>query len=396
MAQRKRGNDHQLTKDSLHDEDEDDEQGGLGGFEKASEEELKTRRIIKVRRPASLTSSAPSASTSEPSNAPAAPNPFASFSFAAAPNPFANFSGLAPAPAPATQNNTSTSLFPSSASNNQPTKPSTTSTNPVNPPLSVPAFKFPTTFPPAPANPPPAPTTTTTQNNTFSTQNNNKPTQNNNLPAQNNTHSAATTSTSNTTTASSTETEEQKKVRKLNESIARWADRQAAKNLLCVWKEGVKDYIRYQQEIKQNATGSGAFGFSLGAGASGVGAATASGVGAEGEGDGEGDDEGEPILPPEKILDAKLAVFSAQDKEWKDLGKGIARLVEGAGGKKRVLVRNTMGRIEPAKNKLKFSCFVSAGEGGGGSELRTYLLKLKDAQEAEDFKKEMDRIVQAM
>lgn len=51
--------------------------------------------------------------------------------------------------------------------------------------------------------------------------------------------------------------------------------------------------------------------------------------------------------------------------------------------------------MELTKNKLKFSCFVLSGE-GGGSELRTYLLKLKDAQEAEDFKREMDRIIQAL
>ncbi|RYY71932.1 hypothetical protein EON63_21340 [archaeon] len=52
-------------------------------------------------------------------------------------------------------------------------------------------------------------------------------------------------------------------------------------------------------------------------------------------------------------------------------------------------------QVELTKNKLKFSCFVSSGE-GGGSELKTYLLKLKDTQEAEEYKKEMDRIIQAL
>ncbi|RYY71931.1 hypothetical protein EON63_21335 [archaeon] len=51
--------------------------------------------------------------------------------------------------------------------------------------------------------------------------------------------------------------------------------------------------------------------------------------------------------------EVKLSVFSAQDKEWKDLGKGLGRLVQGEGGKRRVLVRNTMGRVTLNANLYK-------------------------------------------
>ncbi|RYY69988.1 hypothetical protein EON63_23050 [archaeon] len=34
----------------MREDDDEEEEGGLGGFEKASEEELKTRKILKVRR----------------------------------------------------------------------------------------------------------------------------------------------------------------------------------------------------------------------------------------------------------------------------------------------------------------------------------------------------------
>jgi hypothetical protein len=120
---------------------------------------------------------------------------------------------------------------------------------------------------------------------------------------------------------------------------------------------------------------------------------------------GDDDEEGEPILEPEKILKnendtdeilvevpAKLFGFSKAESEWKDLGKGSFRLTKDpANHKKRLLVRNTMGKItlnaafyktmkiEQVKGGLKFFAVVAQATDPSKTELRSFMIKFKEA-----------------
>jgi hypothetical protein len=127
------------------------------------------------------------------------------------------------------------------------------------------------------------------------------------------------------------------------------------------------------------------------------------GTGGFTKGDDDGDDyEGEPILEPEKILrnendkdkilveaDCKLLYFNSADQEWKDKGKGSFRLtLTPETGKKRMLVRNTMGKItfnaafykgmkfERSKDSIVFGAFVSVDD-KSPPEFVKHILRLK-------------------
>jgi hypothetical protein len=122
------------------------------------------------------------------------------------------------------------------------------------------------------------------------------------------------------------------------------------------------------------------------------------------DGDG-GDDEGEPILEPEKILKnendtdeillevpTKLFGFNQEDKEWKESGKGTLRITKDpATQKRRILVRNTMGKItlntafykemkiDQVKGGIKFNGVVAQVKDPSKTELKSFMLKLKDS-----------------
>ena len=59
--------------------------------------------------------------------------------------------------------------------------------------------------------------------------------------------------------------------------------------------------------------------------------------------------------------------FHAEDKEWKDVGKGSLRLTkdkDAPGGPTRILVRNTLGKITLNTNMFKGMKFEKAGKNG--------------------------------
>ena len=117
------------------------------------------------------------------------------------------------------------------------------------------------------------------------------------------------------------------------------------------------------------------------------------------------DDEGEPILPPEKILKnendtdeillevpCKLFGFNTEDKEWKDSGKGSFRVTaDPSSGKKRMLVRNTMGKItfnagfyrsmkiDQVKGGIKMLAVVAQAKDPSKTEMKSFMIKLKEA-----------------
>lgn len=113
-------------------------------------------------------------------------------------------------------------------------------------------------------------------------------------------------------------------------------------------------------------------------------------------------------MEPEKILrnqddkdeillevPCKLRSYNKEEQEWKDLGKGSFRLTrDPASGKKRMLVRNTLGRItfnagfyknmkiERSKQGLQLMALVAVvkdvKEGRTETEMKNFLIKLKD------------------
>jgi hypothetical protein len=143
-------------------------------------------------------------------------------------------------------------------------------------------------------------------------------------------------------------------------------------------------------------------GFSFATSTSGFSSSAPKPVDDDGGDDGE---EGEPILEPEKILKnendtdeilvevpAKLFGFSKTDAEWKDLGKGSFRLTKDpATDKKRLLVRNTLGKItlnaafyktmkiEQVKGGLKFLAVVAQANDPSKTELKSFMIKFKEA-----------------
>eukprot|EP00981_Chlorochromonas_danica_P003171 scaffold633_cov288-Ochromonas_danica.AAC.6 len=162
---------------------------------------------------------------------------------------------------------------------------------------------------------------------------------------------------------------------------------------------------------------------SIGAGSFGLGATKSGGEHDNDEGG--GDDEGEPILEPEKILrnsddkdeilldvPCKLFSYNREDSEWKDLGKGCFRLtMDPSTKKKRMMVRNTLGRItfnanfykgmkiDRVKGGLRFNAVVAVvknvKEGTSETELKSFMVKLKDV-DIENVKNELEAAIAAM
>ena len=92
----------------------------------------------------------------------------------------------------------------------------------------------------------------------------------------------------------------------------------------------------------------------------------------------EEEDEAEPILEPEEVLKnstdtdeilyetkCKLFRYSKDTKEWKENGKGVLRVtVEPGQSVKRVLIRNTLGKITVNANICKGMNFKKSGKNG--------------------------------
>lgn len=88
--------------------------------------------------------------------------------------------------------------------------------------------------------------------------------------------------------------------------------------------------------------------------------------------------EGEPILEPEKIYknesdkneilyetDCKAFRFDTEGKEWKECGKGSLRMIQEPGeDKKKILVRNTLGKITINSYIFKGMGFKKVGKSG--------------------------------
>lgn len=174
-----------------------------------------------------------------------------------------------------------------------------------------------------------------------------------------------------------------------------------------------------------NSNTSGGFGGFGSVPSSGGAASVVAGTGGDEDGGEGGDDEeGMPMLEPEKILrndqdtdeilielPSKLKVFDKEDNEWKEIGKGTFRITKDiATQKKRILVRNTMGKItlnanfyagmkfDVVKGALRFSAVVAKMEKGkptGETEFRMYLVKLSK-EEINKAKQLLDEIVASL
>jgi hypothetical protein len=121
--------------------------------------------------------------------------------------------------------------------------------------------------------------------------------------------------------------------------------------------------------------------------------------GDEGEGDGEGEEvqqlEPVEILRNEKDTDeilyevaSKLFRFDKSSGEWKDIGKGTLRVTrdttQGTSSKKRILIRNNLGKITLNANIFKGMGVKQSGKNGiqffvpdETSTIHLYLIKVK-------------------
>lgn len=116
----------------------------------------------------------------------------------------------------------------------------------------------------------------------------------------------------------------------------------------------------------------------------------------------EGEYEGEPILEPEKIYrnendtdeilfetDCKAFRFDLEGKEWKESGKGTLRITRDQGAeKKKILVRNTLGKITINSFIFKGMNFKKAGKAGmqflavtdASGKPQSFLVKVKPSE----------------
>jgi RanBP1 domain len=172
------------------------------------------------------------------------------------------------------------------------------------------------------------------------------------------------------------------------------------------------------------SSGSGGFG---GAPAGGFGGFSSTGAdagagGAGGEGGEDGDDEGEPILEPEKVYrnpedkdekliecDSKMHRFDTSKAagsskgEWVEYGKGVFSITKCAEtGKKRMLVRNLVGKIifnasfykgmkvdKTPKGQFSFGAVVDSS-----GTLKSFLLKVGEANREKVLKIMKDAIAE--
>lgn len=131
----------------------------------------------------------------------------------------------------------------------------------------------------------------------------------------------------------------------------------------------------------------------------GAGATSSTNAGAGGETE---EYEGEPILEPEKIYknendtdeilyetNCKAFRFDTKEKEWKESGKGTLRITQEPGvDKKKVLVRNAIGKITINSYIFKGMNFKQAGKAGlqfmavtdASGVPQSYLVKVKPSE----------------
>ena len=203
MKKRAIEGDHMSREQFESRDDSGDEDNDPGHFARADDQELAGRKRLTLKKRDSSSSA----------GAGAVPNPFAS-AFGAKPaatsNPFA--STVLTTPAPTTQPSNPFKGF------NELTAPS--------PSASLPSFGGfqPASVAPAVSFAPPSTATSTAT-------------------------AAGNSTTSNN--SSSSNSEFQKKMKKLNESFLRWAERQVKENAVAIWKDGVKDYLKHQEALRQ-------------------------------------------------------------------------------------------------------------------------------------------------
>ena len=210
---KKRSNDNaQLSKEEV--EDLDDESTEVGHWEKASEDELKSRKILKIKRPSD-------------SNIKSS-NPFTALGNAfmtatSAINPFKGLTALAPAPAVSSSSSSS-----SSSSNNAhngfltsiPTPSSLLNTSTINSKVQQTSNTFATNL----------------QSNSF---------------ISNPTLASNTLTKPNSIGIDSNESEYKKKMTRLNQSLIQWMDQQLSDNPISIWKDSLKGYITYAKSTNE-------------------------------------------------------------------------------------------------------------------------------------------------
>jgi hypothetical protein len=214
---KKRGNEMgQVSREEFEAQDDTEESDVQGIFARASTEQLAARKIIKVKKRGGEGIRDDNVNTTPVIPTPSNVNPFASFgnaltqpALAAPSNPFGGFSGLVIPPVTTTTNSFS------NQSNIQPAQ--------VNLKQNSSSFSFDSNKPPQAA----------FNASSFKTGFDVAPLQ-------------KETSTVN---GSSTESNYKKKITKLNSSILSWMDRQIVEHPISIWKDGLKDYVRYATEI---------------------------------------------------------------------------------------------------------------------------------------------------
>jgi hypothetical protein len=226
MSKRANVNGQQRREDFENDDDDDDTgtQESVGTFQRASEGEMAKRKIISVsRKPSSIGNSLGSKpeavdskkltsitdifpTTTTPATTSASSNPFASIKLVKEDKVTTN----------STTNNSMNILNPTTSI----IKPSTT-VEPIKPFQSTTSNIF-------------AMNTTTTSTNY------NVGIPSNDLLKKNNPTDVKSVAMNN-----GSESEYKKKMKKLNQSILSWMEKQIVEHPISVWKDGIKDYIKY-------------------------------------------------------------------------------------------------------------------------------------------------------
>jgi hypothetical protein len=215
---KKRGNEMgQVSREEFEAQDDTEESDVQGIFARASTEQLASRKIIRVKKRGGEGIRDDNVNTNcAVMPTPSTVNPFASFGNAltqpaltAPSNPFGGFSGLVIPPVTTTTN---------SFSNQSNMKPAQ-----MNLKQNSSSFSFDNNKPPQAA------FTASSFKTGFDV-----------APVQSETSSI---------NGSSTESNYKKKMTKLNFSILSWMDRQIVEHPISIWKDGLKDYVRYATEI---------------------------------------------------------------------------------------------------------------------------------------------------
>ncbi len=235
MSKRANVNGQQRREDFEADEGDDEDtgtQGSAGTFQRASEGEMAKRKIISVsRKPiigGALIGSKPEAvSSKKPTNIDDVFPPSIPTLPAASSNPFASIKLVKEDNAKV---NTSSDTNQSNISNifTSTIKP-ITAIEPTKPSQLVSSNVFSIN------------STTITNNNNVGIMSNDQQKKSNSIDSK----SILSNNNSNNSNDNNNESEYKKKIKKLNQSILSWMEKQIVDHPISVWKDGIKDYIKY-------------------------------------------------------------------------------------------------------------------------------------------------------